>query len=112
MDWDALAPLLDQLAEACRMDDLPRIRALMASAPTGYTPAGEIVDPTWADPAAEAGRDRIAARRERPPVTLHALPAAAQGGASGWIGSAGSYRARAGYVRRRPPASVAACRCR
>jgi FlaA1/EpsC-like NDP-sugar epimerase len=76
LPWDRLVRVLDRLQEACRADDLPRIRAILASAPTGYVPAERIVDLTWTDvgmmgeapvrtaerAAADALADRIAER--------------------------------------------------
>ncbi|MGQ5701443.1 polysaccharide biosynthesis protein [Sandaracinobacteroides sp. A072] len=47
MPWEELQPLLDKLFEACRRYDVPMIRNLLVSAPTGYKPEQVIVDQTW-----------------------------------------------------------------
>ncbi len=47
--WERLVRILDHLREACRAEDLPRVRALLARAPTGYRPSDPIVDLTWTD---------------------------------------------------------------
>jgi FlaA1/EpsC-like NDP-sugar epimerase len=49
LPWDRLVRLLDRLRDACRADDLPRIRSILVAAPTGYVPAARIVDLTWTD---------------------------------------------------------------
>ena len=67
LPWDRLVRVLDRLRDACRADDLPRIRSILASAPTGYVPADRIIDLTWTDvdmigePKARPAADRAAA---------------------------------------------------
>jgi FlaA1/EpsC-like NDP-sugar epimerase len=90
--WDRLAPVLDNLAEACRTVDLPRLRAVLMQSPAGYRPRNAIQDLTWDEPAAApapvaADLPGPAPRRDRPA----AAPApAAQAAAPVLLGSAGS----------------------
>ncbi len=47
LDWTDLAPLLDQLSEACAAQSIPEIRATLRNAPTGYNPTDGIADLIW-----------------------------------------------------------------
>lgn len=88
LDWGGLAPLLDRLAEACRADDIPAIRDIFAAAPTGYTPAEEIADLTWARPADAAPQAPGTAAAVRKADA--AAPAPARRDPSAVMGGAGS----------------------
>jgi FlaA1/EpsC-like NDP-sugar epimerase len=48
LSWAALQTVLGELDTACSALDLVRIRDLLTAAPTGFTPAAEIVDHVWA----------------------------------------------------------------
>jgi FlaA1/EpsC-like NDP-sugar epimerase len=73
-DWATLAPLLDRLAEACRSDDIPGIRAVFAEAPTGYLPADAIADLTWVARAPGAAVPLPAAPRPAAPPAASLRP--------------------------------------
>jgi FlaA1/EpsC-like NDP-sugar epimerase len=47
LGWEQLEQLLQALEAACRAYDLPRLRRIMAEAPTAYRPDTLIADPFW-----------------------------------------------------------------
>ncbi|MEB8387369.1 nucleoside-diphosphate sugar epimerase/dehydratase [Rhodobacteraceae bacterium KMM 6894] len=51
---EALDRLLDRLLAACQAQDIDRLRALIASAPTGYQPDSEIADLMWGESTGSA----------------------------------------------------------
>ena len=91
--WDRLAPMLDGLADACRADDLHRVREIMVAAPLGYHPQDDIQDLTWIEPAvlpgpaiaspAPAAEAAAPSRRDRASASVAAQNAVL-------VGSAGS----------------------
>jgi FlaA1/EpsC-like NDP-sugar epimerase len=68
LSWAALQTVLSELESACNALDLPRVRQLLTAAPTGFTPAEEIVDHAWTNRDADA----------RPAVIYHDRMSAAE----------------------------------
>jgi FlaA1/EpsC-like NDP-sugar epimerase len=47
LPWPALQIILSNLGTACNNRDLPQIRDLLKSAPTGFVPSADVVDHDW-----------------------------------------------------------------
>lgn len=76
LDWALLEPLLQALEAACRTYDLPRLRRIMAEAPTAYRPDTVISDPFWnaGGEVKDEFRSPDAARTAHEPTLATVLP--------------------------------------